>query len=681
MPTQDSEGAILSPVMEESPREEEYVSSLEAVQVSSMEPVQPSSLEPVQMRSLEPVPADSLDFAQANLLGPWQGDFLELAPMNEPAPVNLVDSAQESSLEPAQISSLELLETQPATYPHEWSPYRPPEDSTETAGASLSANDKILYFDHPVQGHPVQLPKEKYEQVKVAPIAKKWWILELASLLLAMSTLGGIIALLATQNDQEQASWRYLPNMTTLLSILGAILTAALLFPLAQISTQTGWKGAFLAAILALLSVAVAPFPQQAIRSYPCSKLANATAAMIFRTNLYTDVPVFDPAPESNRVRGMMGMIYKGFIDPPGFITPLGSCPSGYQCVFGHDVGAVDTFSSLAMCSSVQDLQGQIRHHGSKTPGGWNASLPSGHSLLPGSVMSTRQVVSKDASWTGENEPLYIFEILMASASCDRAAAGGMVGVDVGCLNNTRAFNVTLFPCVNKYGNITVVNGVKYMDTLSTARLPLVSGYSLVTEKFPGPASKWDSFAYADCSPSANSNGDKDVETIALPSGRRGRYPGAGSAYERVNTTFYDLMCVYEMSDKSSAGFRNVFAGMFGTESDIKSLDIPNAAHGPVVGEMFLRPMWKGGMADFDSVKALIDGLTWSMTVALAVGAGFDTPYRGGAFQDGTCVGVDWPWLSYPAAVVILVVVFFTVASMRKGRDIDGRHSTMMTAA
>lgn len=100
----------------------------------------------------------------------------------------------------------------------------------------------------------------------------------------------------------------------------------------------------------------------------------------------------------------------------------------------------------------------------------------------------------------------------------------------------------------------------------------MISGYSLATEEYPSPASLWDSYAYADCSPSATSNGLKNVETIVLASGRRGRYPGPGSRYDRVNTTFYDPWCVYKLGDKSSSGFGNVLGGLFGTGGEKKSL-------------------------------------------------------------------------------------------------------------
>lgn len=639
-----------------------------------------------------------------------------------------------SSMEAAYESSMEPLETQSVADRREPRLSSTPESTTDIADAegseSLAAHEKIPY----VSDRSSQATGETHggDGVQIS-VARKVWTLEMASLLLATLVFGGIMAILATRDGRELPNWPYLPNISALVSILTAVFKVTLLFPLARIISGMEWdrlsisrppRGAdwweggrgmlkaagktlsrnrliLLGAVLAFLSLGIDPFYQQALQFSACS-----TSAEIPRVNRYDEGDANADPPTVSEA--MTAALDEGMWNPAERSALASITPGSVDCPLGHcifeNTGAVNTYSSLFMCSSVNTIPSD--NHGMYSSGwtsGWNVSLPSGLALLGQSAMATRQLeqvppwevpgssksLADHPTWW-EEIPMFAFEILMVGLNCDPSDITTIYGsdsiiMDDGslCFPVMRAFNISLFPCVQKYANITYTSGVLQQQIISTTRLPFIregNYFSLATKEYPGPASALDSSSNADCSPSASPVGGKYVETKTLYSGRRYRSMANSSVEEIANAggniSFYDPMCIYELAHGSLVGLEHALGSMVGgATEEAKTLEIPDGVNGRVVGDPWLKYLWNKGRADIHSLRLEMDGLAWSISAAIREGTGdWDRrPFRAVGYDSRICVGVGWAWVSYPGVVLFLAGVFFIFASLRRGGQVMNR--------
>ncbi|XP_044717747.1 uncharacterized protein HRG_08389 [Hirsutella rhossiliensis] len=123
------------------------------------------------------------------------------------------------------------------------------------------------------------------------------WSWEIALLVAALGLVAAIVVLLANFNGQELPRWPYSININTLASLLTLCLRAALVIVAAEIVGQSKWiwfhgntqrlsdfqtfDEAAAAAVTTILSLAISPFTQQAIKTVSCARLTSKASARV----------------------------------------------------------------------------------------------------------------------------------------------------------------------------------------------------------------------------------------------------------------------------------------------------------------------------------------------------------------------------------------------------------------
>ncbi|KAM7223340.1 Protein of unknown function (DUF3176) domain containing protein [Rhypophila decipiens] len=574
--------------------------------------------------------------------------------------------------------------------------------STADTGAAAAAAAELP--THPVN-QPTQTnnetantPPGRWKWIRHFEVAEGYWAPELMAVVFAILVLLAIVILLAVRKDREQPAWPSLLNINTLLSILTTLFKTALLFPVVEgigelkwirfsiphpvrdidrwdAATRSPW-GSFkliikhprnlltsLGAGVIILSIAVDPFAQQALEFYSCQRPAEgAPAATIARTNNYTHFNIGLALGSPVTEKPMTVALYKGLLDPPPNASFMISvfCPSG-NCTFG---GGQDTetpyYTSLAMCSSVHDISGYIQSNGTGDWDIWDYSLPSGFRITgSGRIMGTKELKYPD-DLEEENEFMFAFELLMVSLNCTDPEIQSRES----CSTGSRAFNVTLAPCVHRYGNASSSDGVFDEHLLSTTLLPMAPGsrgmyYSLAGDYPP--------IGGTDCSPSSTPQDRKIQPTAILGSGRRYALHFGES---EQSVAYYDPECVYEVGYQEWTGLNFALAGFFGSKDDPENtngLADPRGIDHQILGDEWLLSLWQNGRANITSVTSFVNGLTWTITAAMREGGHTSNsqPVLGKIYEGRTCVGVDWLWFIYPVVLMGLTLVFVLLTIYR----------------
>lgn len=407
-----------------------------------------------------------------------------------------------------------------------------------------------------------------------------------------------------------------------------------------------------LGASITILTLVIDPFAQQILQFSSCLIPFDGSSATIARTNDYT-VGAFQVAPGYPSVdRKMTAALYSGLLDPPSNASALIStyCQSG-NCTFPHSDNIA--YTSLAMCSSIEDISQLISGRGSvgsQTYETWNYTLPSGLRLLGKSVLATADILSE-----GEDQeaPLLTLEALMVSVNCNGAKSAS----EEECSVKPWAFRASLSPCVHEYGNVSFSNSIFEEHILSTKMLPFVSGthYYALAGDYP-------SLPGIDCSPSRSLQGNKTQPTSLLASGLR-YVNHSSNALQGADTLWYDPSCTYDFSYGPTSGLRNSFRSVFfGSIYEPKGVTIPRGLSSQSVGEAWMLSLYADGQANLTSATAYMEGLATSMTAAIREGgdSSNSAPARGTVLGSQTCVGVVWAWLALPVVLVFLTLVLLT---------------------
>lgn len=245
----------------------------------------------------------------------------------------------------------------------------------------------------------------------------RFWTWELLSLFVALGLMAATIAILAHFEGQKVPEWPFSINLNTLIALLSTILRAAMLVAVAEVLGQLKYGHfsrprplkhlhdfdrasrsvngsvkllfvapknilAVVAAIVTILSLAIGPFTQQAIRSVTCPQLV---------TDANASIPIahFVPGPalyyrigagEWEVDTDMKGAMVQGLTNPTGNDSAIvASCPTG-NCTFPASSENI-THSSIGMCSACMDTTQFVTANTSNTV--TNYTLPNNLWLSP----------------------------------------------------------------------------------------------------------------------------------------------------------------------------------------------------------------------------------------------------------------------------------------------------------
>lgn len=415
-----------------------------------------------------------------------------------------------------------------------------------------------------------------------------------------------------------------------------------------------------LGASITILTIAIDPFAQQILQFSSCLIPSEGSSATVARTNNYT-VTAFPLGFGLTSANGKMTLaLYQGLIDPQSKASALMStyCQSG-NCTFPHSNDTA--YTSLAICSSIEDISQLISGHSSVGRDGykkWNYTLPSGLRLAGTNVLTTATI---DPKANDQITPLLTLEALMITGNCSRTKSAP----ENNCSITPWAIRASLSPCIHMYGNVSFSNSIFEEHILSTTMLPFVpevSYYSL--------AGDYPSLPGIDCSPSGSPQENKTQPTSLLPSGLR--YANRSSNVSHgSDTLWYDSSCTYDFAYAPSSGFRySLNRVFFGTIDQPKSAFIRQRISGLTIGDAWMLSLYANGQANLTSAARYMEGLAISMTAAIRNGGdpSNSAPARGTVLASQTCVGVEWAWLALPAALLFLTLVFLVTTVVQSRR-------------
>ncbi|KAL9637156.1 MAG: hypothetical protein Q9164_002380 [Protoblastenia rupestris] len=529
------------------------------------------------------------------------------------------------------------------------------------------------------------------------------WLPEFTSLILAIIALVATVILLVSRRDKPQPDWPSLLNINALIAIFSTILKAALLFSVSECISELKWIwfaapqpvsdfdrfdsasrgpwGAFLlllkrpksiatalGSLITILSLTTDPLAQQALRFTNCLLPVEGSSATIARTNNYT-VGAFGLAVGQPLVSvAMSAALYQGLLDPPPNASTVIStyCQSG-NCTFPH---ANDTaYTSLAMCSTVEDISRTISGNGSDDENlqyeTYNYTLPSGL-FLPGTKVLTTSVISSGSEEA--SKPLLSIEALMVNSNCSGPASQSQGN----CTATPFAIRATLSPCIHTYTNVSYSNAIFSETIASTTKVPFVSdlGYFTLAGAYPALPS-------IDCTPSSSRGGYRTEAANTLPNGVRYHNDPSVVAND-ANTLYYDRSCIYDFSYGPTTGLETAFRQIFfGTIASTSTVSIPRGLTSQPIGDAWMLPLYAGGRANISSTERYFQGLATSMTAAIrdngdVIGS---EPARGTVIASQTCVGVNWAWLALPIVLLVFTAGFLviTVLMSSRFRRVGGR--------
>ncbi|CAJ0549714.1 Ff.00g033270.m01.CDS01 [Fusarium sp. VM40] len=217
------------------------------------------------------------------------------------------------------------------------------------------------------------------------------WLWESLSLVFAMALLITIIAVPAYYNNQILKQWPYDISLNTIVALLSTFMRASMLLVVAELVGQMGWQAlrqprpvsdihhfneasrgilgaiklfwsvpprlvSIFAAIVIILSPAIAPFSQQAVATVPCARTVEGSQASLPVSHFVpSSKSLYSYTPSAKEVSGdTKAAMLNGLVNPTGKDTAVvATCATG-NCTFPASSKGV-THSSIAMCSSCID--------------------------------------------------------------------------------------------------------------------------------------------------------------------------------------------------------------------------------------------------------------------------------------------------------------------------------------
>lgn len=251
------------------------------------------------------------------------------------------------------------------------------------------------------------------------------WLWESLSLAFAMALLITIIAVPAYYNNQILKQWPYDISLNTIVALLSTFMRASMLLVVAELVGQMGWQAlrqprpvsdihhfneasrgilgaiklfwvvpprlvSIVAAIVIILSPAIAPFSQQAVATVPCARTVPGSQASQASLPVSHFVPhvksLYSESPASSEASGDMKVaMLNGLVNPTGKDTAVvATCATG-NCTFPASSKGV-THSSIAMCSSCIDTTEFIKLNVTQVKDyqpSYNFTLPNNQSISP----------------------------------------------------------------------------------------------------------------------------------------------------------------------------------------------------------------------------------------------------------------------------------------------------------
>ncbi|KIW26377.1 uncharacterized protein PV07_09477 [Cladophialophora immunda] len=591
------------------------------------------------------------------------------------------------------VGASEIRYVQVATK-HDKTSYRYTEEHSRNSAPPL----KIAKWCGVGRNGPQQNPVWKR---KLRGTFREWWQ-EIIALHVCLLALCAIVLVLYPNQDKPLPKIPFKISINTLLSILSSVIKAAITFVLASGLGQSKWswlssdqplmhlakydaasRGALgsltllkttsfrhllasLGAVIMILVLAVDPVTQDIIHFVDCSTSVQGAVATIPRTNYFDWGPLQTPLiPLSDSVPvGIQSAINSGFF-APGVEVDF-TCSTG-NCSFPTE------YSTLGYCSKCQDISDQIKVVDDNAHGSILSSLPSGLTVN----FTSGDNVTLSKMWTFEDSSGYHIQTLVGSYPLAGLEYTGDPLSSPACQNASEkakascggrlAVSCTMYQCVQSFNAV-----------ISAGRL------SEVPTDVTGPSLNWTQDSYFDTSSILDTKCLSQNESRQLAA--LGYRIDPASRWLPYDMTFNPDMdyIQYSTFPESLLGHNCLYIFTLGFPTGLQKY-LSKFFSGTLTGELngdgnlvgfdgpqVLQAVYNFGDMTVDSVDSMFQNAAKSLTTYIRQnGASANSaPVTGQVLHYATCLGVKWPLLSFPAALVVLTLAFF-IAVLVTTKDFD----------
>jgi hypothetical protein len=534
-------------------------------------------------------------------------------------------------------------------------------------------------------------------------LLRTWW-LEFLSCALFAGALVGLIFTIRPYEGRPLPQWPYRLTINSLIAVYTVILRAPMLFVAAEGLSQLKWRwfdrdrplkdllhfdnasrgpwgclnllwrlrGSQLVsscgAFISIAALIIDPFTQQIIATYDCRMPDEGTPATIPRTNDFQEVGPHIGAALNTISLGLQSYINAGIFDPGRSVAF--ACPTG-NCTFSKE------YHTVGYCSECNDTTNRLvlDEQTTNTSTSWNLSSlgPDDFSGVKDSaIMSSNgssQYLVMESSLSGETNIIAGYMKSNQSKSCAETCPSleeknhdkcekNWKDIKWGCASlpdlsrGIGAASCSLFPCVRTYS--ARVDQGRWQETL------------LSTSK------EWDQTPGLD---------HITVNVDCLDSNDQALLRDAGYNYEGKSWIPYDPS-IDQTFGNSSAGDGSGQSVSGGTVSEeciyqttvlvqhgiayflssfLNGTIVPGSYNYEYRGPATLLAIYNEADVTFERVNDTWQNISDSITIYMREHGQLNSsaPALGEAFRGQACVHIQWPFLAYPAALVLLAIVFF----------------------
>jgi hypothetical protein len=333
----------------------------------------------------------------------------------------------------------------------------------------------------------------------------------------------------------------------------------------------------------------------------------------------------------------MAGAIWLGVLQPPQNVSSQINvqCPLG-NCTFVADAGAA--YETIATCSSCEDISNQIVNL-TESDDVLNYTLPASSEMTNNSLNIGRSTVFM--SRTADTSDLFAFESIMLSQedpSCNTTNMScGMKPLATRCLLN---------PCAQSY-----------TATIKDFRLDeqVVSSTNLVYDAHSHGT--LGSFSLVANSTIRNGIRHECVKTEqktlenTIPLTENNTIVTA--TYLRNITQWTSPQCFFQFDSSSKATtdfLRDMYHG--------KSLSIAYGRYTRPLGDLWIKRFYNKGTANLTTTSEYMNGLATAMSAHMRKDLDASQDALGQVFAQQTCVRINWAWITLPASLVLMAILF-----------------------
>ena len=592
---------------------------------------------------------------------------------NQPRASNILvesnQTAERSQRSTSKVRSTEICAHRGQVYKNWWM-------EIGTCCLFLMALVAITVTLHPHQGKP--LPQWPYRLSVNTLISIYVVVLKGTVLLVAAAGLG-------------QLKWRWLQNSRPLQDLV--IHDEATHGPLGALTLL--WRLRFrhplssVGALITLVTLAVDPFTQQIIHYYDCSIAMNGLQAAISRTNVYRWT---NPDLEA--------VISDAIVSPHGLVNPI--CVTG-NCTFkeygsvGYCSSCIDITQDLIIRSTIVKsnytdnyVGNTLNPNGTETPESItypgfmeNTNVSVSTSLPSGLSVSTYPGTKFNITATGifnlsVSEKEYRVEMIVGKQFklLDPATGQPPTRCDTVEAKNTwrcrgyGAASCSLSPCVRTYTS-TIEAGKLHETRVSISN----STWGATIPPPTDPSNPFGMYVpYLGMADTMCLSAHKRQSLLKAgyhldPSTRWLAYkltfdPESGNI--STNASFPESMlvneCIYILGNAFVYNLWNDFMIKF-FESTLEGDAGHSGAIEDLKGSQNLQTIYNYGDVSFDRVNSTFQNISDSITNYFRQNglSKYSDPAKGVVLQDQTCLSVQWAWLAFPSALVLLTLIFFVI--------------------